>query len=180
MAKNSSVLGTYRPFLMLSCLVLVAATLYWAQKFIIPLTLAVLLTFVLTPVVALLQRRGLPNVPAVLLVVVLALLAGVGSGLTLQAKRLAGELPQYKENIARKVAGVRGLGESDWLRNIRDTIQAVTGGAGPAGAPLQEESPSVIPPSEARPTAVAATDARTGSVGVVGPARFRTVAGAGG
>src|SRR5689334_19544003 len=106
MAKNLSPLTPFRPFLMLGGLVLVAATLYWAQKILVPLTLAVLLTFVLSPLVALLQRRRLPRVLAALLVVLLALLVlgGVGSGLTLQAKRLAGELPQYKDNIARKVA----------------------------------------------------------------------------
>jgi predicted PurR-regulated permease PerM len=157
MAKNSSAIGSYRPFLMLGCLVLVAATLYWAQKVIIPLTLAVLLTFVLTPLVALLQRRGLPPVPAVLLVVLLALVvvAGVGSGLTLQAKRLAGELPQYKDNIARKVAGVRGLGDSGWLRNVRETFRAVTGEIKPAVAPLREEPSSELGPSAARPTVAA-------------------------
>ncbi len=152
MAKNSSPLAPYRPFLMLGGLVLVAATLSWAQKVVIPLTLAVLLTFVLTPLVTLLQRRGLPRVPAALLVVLLALLvvAGVGSGLTLQARRLAGELPQYKDNIARKVAGVRGLGDSGWLRNLRDTFQVVTGGSQPAETPPQEVPPAANTPGEGR------------------------------
>jgi predicted PurR-regulated permease PerM len=157
MAENSSALAPYRPFLMLGGLVLVAATLYWAQKVVIPLTLAVLLTFILGPLVALLQRRGLPRVPSVLLVVLLALLvvAALGTGLTLQARRLAGELPQYKDNIAHKVAGVRGLGDSGWLRNVRDTFQAVTVGSKAKEIPSQEVSSPEISSGERQPALAA-------------------------
>ncbi len=148
MAKTSPILGRYRPFLLLGGLVLVAATLQWAQKFLIPLALAVLLTFVLAPLVNLLQRRGLPRIPAALLVVLLAILvvAALGLGLTLQARRLAGELPQYRENIAHKVAGVRGLGESRWLHNLRDTFHIVTGGAKTEAESPAGDVPAVEPP----------------------------------
>jgi predicted PurR-regulated permease PerM len=132
---------------MLAGLVLVAATLYWAQKILIPLVLAVLLTFVLSPLVAVLQRRGLPRVPSAHAAVLLALLVlgGVGSGLTLQVKRLVGELPQYKENIERKVAGVRGLGDGAWVQNLRDTFQVITGGAGPEGLAGEAATPRTVP-----------------------------------
>ena len=161
MAKNSSVVVLYRPFLMLGGIVLVAATLHWAQQILIPLTLAVLLTFILSPLVALLQRRGLPRVPAALLVVLLALLvvAGVGSGLTFQARRLAGELPQYKDNIARKVAGVRGLGESRLLRNVRDTFHAVMG-----STKSEETPPQEVPPQSAQSQAGAPETTRAREV----------------
>ena len=45
---------------------LVVAGLYWLQAVLIPVALAVLLTFLLSPVVGTLQRRGLGRVPAVL------------------------------------------------------------------------------------------------------------------
>lgn len=153
MAKNSSALGPYRPFLLLGGLVLVAATLQWAQKVVVPVTLAVLLAFVLAPLVTFFQRRGLPRVPAALVVVLLALLvvAALGAGLTLQARRLAGELPQYRENIARKVAGVRGLGQSGWLRNLRDTFRVVTGGAQAEGVPAGEVPAPELPPGAVAP-----------------------------
>jgi len=41
-----------RPFLILAILALVVAGLYWAQAVLIPIALAVLLTFILTPAVA--------------------------------------------------------------------------------------------------------------------------------
>ena len=52
----------------------VLACLYFAKIIFIPLALAIFLTFVLSPLVSTLQRRGLRRVPAVLLVVVLAAL----------------------------------------------------------------------------------------------------------
>src|SRR5712671_6987519 len=72
--------------------------LYWARPVLIPLSLALLLTFMLGPAVALLQRRGLPRTPAVLIVVTLAgiVLSGalwlVGS----QVVQLLAELPSYQ------------------------------------------------------------------------------------
>ena len=85
----------------LACFVLVIACLYWAKSVFIPVALAVLLTFLLNPVVRLLQRRGLPRTPAVLLVVVLAfsVLGGISWTVTRQLTALAYELPRYKENL---------------------------------------------------------------------------------
>src|SRR5271156_2664725 len=136
MAKTTSPFVAYRPFLILAGLVLAVATLYWAQKLVVPLVLAVLLTFILSPLVSLLQGRGLPRIPAAVLVVLIALLAlaGIGSGLTLQVKRLSSDLPQYKDNIARKIAGVRGMGQGGWFENLQNTFQEI---AGPSDGPKQ-------------------------------------------
>src|SRR5947208_10292814 len=73
MATRSLVRSSYvRP---LTGLVLVVAILYLAKTVIVPLSLAILLTFGLTPVVSAIQRRGLPRIPAVLLTA-LRLLSG--------------------------------------------------------------------------------------------------------
>ena len=50
-------------------LALVVAGLYWLQAVLIPLALAVLLTFLLSPVVGTLERRGLGRVPSVFVAV---------------------------------------------------------------------------------------------------------------
>ena len=80
--------------------VLVAAVLYWARPVLVPIALAMLLTFVLSPPVTWLQR-WIGRVPAVLAVVTLlgVLLAGAGYGVALQMSELAGELPRYRSNI---------------------------------------------------------------------------------
>jgi predicted PurR-regulated permease PerM len=43
----------------LASLVLVIASLYWAKAVLVPLALALILTFLLQPIVAALHRRGL-------------------------------------------------------------------------------------------------------------------------
>src|SRR5271170_1702506 len=80
MAAPSSPLRPYHPLIMLGGIVLATATLYWAQKILIPLALAALLAFVLNPVVVFVQRRGLPRVLSVTLIVCLSflLLGGIG------------------------------------------------------------------------------------------------------
>jgi hypothetical protein len=67
-----------------------------------------------------LQRRGSGRIPSVLLVVLLSLLlvGGVGLGLVLQIKRLAADLPQYKDNIAHKIAGLRDVGQGTVLQDL--------------------------------------------------------------
>src|ERR1043165_9144631 len=61
--------------------VVVVAALYLGREVLIPITLAILLSFVLGPVVNLFRRLHLPRVPAVLLAIMLALciIATVGS-----------------------------------------------------------------------------------------------------
>ena len=50
-------------FYILASLTLITATLYWARAVLIPVALAILLAFLLTPIVTALQRRGLGRVP---------------------------------------------------------------------------------------------------------------------
>src|SRR3546814_417877 len=63
------------PLVTLVGLVLTVGCLYWAQAFLIPVALAVLLTYLLSPGVTLLERRGLPSVAAVLSVVTMVFVA---------------------------------------------------------------------------------------------------------
>lgn len=80
------------------------ATLYLARDLLIPLTLAVFLTFLLAPLVTRLER-WLGRIAAVLLVVTLIFVATGAAGwvLTRQLVDLAIKLPDYKENIQTKL-----------------------------------------------------------------------------
>src|SRR5260370_28313156 len=93
---------------------LIVGILYVAKPVLVPLALAVLLTFILTPIVSTLQRYGLRRVPAALLSVSLALAAfgAVGWITGAQADKLARELPEHKEKIHKKIADLRGSGET--------------------------------------------------------------------
>ena len=82
----------------------VMATLYVTRDFLIPLALAALLTFLLSPLVTRIER-WLGRITAVLLVAAMILAATVAVGwvLTRQLVDLAAKLPDYKENIQTKL-----------------------------------------------------------------------------
>ncbi len=108
---------------------LVVAGLYWLQAVLIPLALAVLLTFLLSPVVGTLQRRGLGRVPSVLVTVFLALaiLGGIGWTLTRQLVTLADELPQYSLNIHQRIADLRGASKGGSMEKVQKAVEDVVG-----------------------------------------------------
>jgi predicted PurR-regulated permease PerM len=111
----------------LEAVVVVVAALYFGRPLLVPLALALLLTFLLTPAVSALQHRGLPRVPAVGLVVVLiafvsAFLAWKTVG---QLSDLVLNLPTYRENLHVKVQSFRGAGSGP-LHALERTVSVVT------------------------------------------------------
>lgn len=128
MATKLTPASPYRPLIAIGSLVLIVAALYFAQKFIVPLALAGLLAFILSPAVAALQRRGLGRVFAVLLVVILTFgfLAAIGSAISLQIRSLASELPQRKDAIVQKITRVMAASQNSFFKTINTTIQDVT------------------------------------------------------
>jgi predicted PurR-regulated permease PerM len=85
------------------------ATLYFGQDVLIPFALAVLLSFLLVPLLIPLQRL-LGRIGAVLLVVVLLFgtVGSIGWVVTEQIVSLARGLPEYKENIGKKIQSLQG------------------------------------------------------------------------
>ena len=146
--------GALNPVLRFGGFILVLACIYWAQAVLIPLALAVLITFLLTPPVAALQRRGVPRVVAVLGVVVLALavVGGLGAVLAMQVMHLAEELPYYRENIREKIADVRSMGRDTGLKRAKETVERA---ASEAERQVDREAPKPEPkPASPKPTPV--------------------------
>src|SRR6188508_2041020 len=87
------------------------ATLYIAQDILIPITLAVMLSFVLSPLVNALGRIGLWRAAAVAVSVVVALgaIGLIGTLLGSQAAGLAAEAPIYAEAVQNKVEKLQAL-----------------------------------------------------------------------
>jgi predicted PurR-regulated permease PerM len=83
----------------------IVGTLYIAREVLLPLTLAILLSFVLTPLLVLLRKIKVPRVLAVIIVVTLAfaVIFGLGWLLTQQVARLAGDLPGYQRVLSEKL-----------------------------------------------------------------------------
>src|SRR4030095_11309205 len=108
---------------------LVVAALYWLQAVLIPVALAVLLTFLLSPVVGILQRRRLGRGAAVLVTVLLAfsILGGIGWTLTHQLITLANELPRYSLNIHQRIADLRGASGGGSVEKVQKALEKVVG-----------------------------------------------------
>jgi len=90
---------------------IVVATLYIAQDVLVPITLAVMLSFVLSPLVDLLGRLRLWR-PVAVGVSVLFALGAIGLFATLlgsQAATLAVDVPRYVEAVQSKVEKIQGL-----------------------------------------------------------------------
>jgi predicted PurR-regulated permease PerM len=92
--------------------VIVVGAMYFAREVLIPIALAGILSFMLAPLVKILQRFRLPRILAVLIVAVLAFAAifALARTLVIEVERLAEDLPTYQETIAKKIEGIRGQG----------------------------------------------------------------------
>jgi predicted PurR-regulated permease PerM len=91
--------------LTLSSIAVVTAALYLAKGVLVPLTLAVLLSFLLSPVCDWLERRRLGRIPSVLVTAILAFtVLGILAWTTVvQMTDLAPKLPEYQKNIEAKL-----------------------------------------------------------------------------
>ncbi len=114
-------------FFLLPTVVLIIASLYWAQAVLIPVAISILLTFLLSPVADSLERLGLRRVFSVILIVILAFsfLAAVGWVVTLQLTSVANEIPTYRKNIQQKIADIRGAVKGGALEKVQKTAEEV-------------------------------------------------------
>ena len=101
----------------------IVATLYFGREVLIPVTLALLLTFLLAPPVNWFRRIYFGRVPSVVLVVSLALavLVGIAGVIGGQLRELAIDLPSYSATIEGKIATVK----SDTLAKFSSAINHV-------------------------------------------------------
>jgi predicted PurR-regulated permease PerM len=97
--------------------VVIICALYFGRAVLIPIILAVLLSFLVAPFVDLLRRLRLGQVPSVILAVLVALavLTAVGALIGAQVAQLAGDLPQYQVTVERKINAVqqKTIGRAD-------------------------------------------------------------------
>ena len=93
---------------MLGATAVVVAALYLAKGVLVPLTLAVLLSFLLSPVCDWLERRRLGRIPAVLLTAFLgfAVLGIAAWTAVVQMTALAPKMPEYQDNLQAKLHAV--------------------------------------------------------------------------
>ncbi|MCU0877266.1 MAG: AI-2E family transporter [Pirellulaceae bacterium] len=108
--------------------VLVIGCLYVASAVLIPVTLAVLVTFLLTPPVSALQRRGFPRTPSVLLVLGAAGLLAVFFGTMLAAQfiQFSAELPTYEQNVIQRIDELQKSSKDSPLARIQEFVEQIS------------------------------------------------------
>ena len=109
----------------LMTVILVVVVLYFAREVFVPLALAALIAFVLTPAAHRLERWGMKRTPAALLVIVLSLAAVAVLGWVLlgQIYSLAVEFPQYQQNVTDKIGSLH----LDSAGRLSRTIEMLNG-----------------------------------------------------
>jgi predicted PurR-regulated permease PerM len=88
---------------------LVICALYFGREVLLPLALAILLSFVLTPPVLLLRRIKVPRILAVGIVVAIAFgfIFSLGWMMSRQVTDLAADLPRYQTTLSEKIKALR-------------------------------------------------------------------------
>ena len=101
----------------------VVAVLYVAQDILIPLALAALLSFLLSPLVMRLERWiGRVGASLLAVAVLFCIVGGVGWVLTRQVLDLATRLPDYKENIQVKLRSLKMPGGGRFTK-LNETVE---------------------------------------------------------
>ena len=135
----------FRSWITFAGCMLVVAVLYWAKDILVPVALAILISFVLTPPVLSLQRK-IGRLPAVLLVVSLVF-SGLGLatwGIVRQMGSLSTDLVAYRTNIRAKVKDVRGVGRGGSVERLQSTLEDIKKDMGVPTAPQGTVSQPVV------------------------------------
>jgi predicted PurR-regulated permease PerM len=113
------------PLLVLAVIVLI---LFFARELLIPFAFALTLSFLLAPAVTRLEARRVPRIIAVALtgIVAFTVIAGIGYVVSRQLLDVASNLPAYRLNIQRKLAGVHSNAEQS-LQKAFTAVEDISG-----------------------------------------------------
>lgn len=128
----------------------VTAVLYLGRDILMPLAVAILLTFALAPIVSFLRRQGIPKIIAVVFTVAMAFVALLVFAFLVasQISNLAQNIPTYQTNIIEKVRSLQELGASGGIiERVTRTIERV-------GQELQAGTQSAVPEQKPLPVEV--------------------------
>src|SRR6185436_1847663 len=162
-AASASPLRGVRSILVLAGVLMTVGALYFSREFLVPVAVAGLLTFVLSPIVRFLER-ALPRAAAVVLLGVLAW------ALALQAADLSSEIPTYRDHLKHKIAEIRGASRGSVIEKVQtatkevvDELQKEDKPAKPADKPV----PVVVKPSSSTMWSLPVVASAAGNVGLV-------------
>src|SRR5580698_4152232 len=127
----------------------ILAILYFARDVLVPITLAVILSLLLSPLVRALRRLGLgPTASVIAAVLALTLACGAVAGVIgVQAARMAASVPQYERTLRHKFTKLNQL-TVDRLAAFTSQTERIIGDRGEprsAAAPIAEAPTSTAP-----------------------------------
>jgi len=105
---------------------LIVATLYFGRDVFVPIALAILLSFVLAPLVGVLQGWRVPRAVSVIGVVLLAftVIFVISGVIATQMTNLADKLPRYETNVRTKIQSLQGTNTTkNTLQRAADVLQ---------------------------------------------------------
>src|SRR5271157_2080909 len=134
---------------------IVLALLYVGRDVLVPLALAIMLSFLMAPVVRALRRVGVGHTPSVLMAVLALTVAcmAVAVALGMQTLHLAESLPRYEATVQRKlktldeatVGRFRLLTrEASRLLEIHEAAEPIPGSAREPARPVPTRPPGVV------------------------------------
>jgi predicted PurR-regulated permease PerM len=119
---------------------IVICALYFGREVLLPLALAILLSFVLTPPVLMLRRIKVPRILAVAIVVAIAFgfIFSLGWMMSRQVTDLAADLPRYQVTLSEKIKALRdSMSTSLVMRRAGDVLSSLQN---------QLSAPEITPP----------------------------------
>ena len=126
-------------------LLVAAAVLYLAQEVLIPLAVAILLAFLLAPLVRRLEQWRLGRIPSTVLVALLGfgLIFGIAGVAGSQAVQLGAQLPEYRHNIVKKINALRHPQRDSNIGKATEAIKDIERQAAPERPPVPvKETPA--------------------------------------
>ena len=129
----------------LIALLITAAVLYLAQEVLIPLAVALLLAFLMAPAVRRLEEWKLGRVPSTLIVALVGfgIIFGIAGIAGAQAVSLGGQLPEYRQNIVKKIRALRHPKKDSNIGKAAEAIKDIEKEAAPERPPVPvKETPA--------------------------------------
>jgi predicted PurR-regulated permease PerM len=133
----------------------VVAALYFTREILVPIAIAVLLSFVLSPLVRALQRLNLPRSIAVLGAVSLAMAIALSLAtmVMIEVNQLANDLPRYQSTLGEKIHKLRDQvgsvgvlkNASRLLKNLDQELKSPASGDGQTTKSSLTEGPAKAP-----------------------------------
>ena len=160
-----------RTVIVLAGVLMTIGALYFSREFLVPVAVAGLLTFVLSPIVRAFERV-LPRPAAVVLVVVLAfaVLGGFAWALAIQAADLGNEIPTYRDHLKHKIAEIRGASRGNVIEKVqtatKEVVEELQKDDKPAKA-AEKPLPVVVKPPSSAMWPLPALGRAVGNVGLV-------------